>query len=53
MEAHRIPKKVPQQTIYSKRRVGKSRKGCEDGVGEAAVAVLGTRAWKTKAKHRE
>jgi hypothetical protein len=42
-----------QQIIHSKRRVGKCRKRWEDGVREDGIALLGTQAWKTKAKYRE
>jgi hypothetical protein len=45
--------KALQQTSHSKRRVGKPRKSLEDGMTEDAIALLGTRAWKTKAKDRE
>jgi hypothetical protein len=48
-----IPKKAVQQTIHSKRRVGKPRKRWEDGVREDAIELLGMRAWKIKAKERE
>ena len=53
MEDHRIPKKALQQTIHSKRRVGKPRKRWEDGVGEDAIMLLDTQAWKTKAKDKQ
>jgi hypothetical protein len=47
------PKKDLQQTIYGKRAVGKPRKRWEDAVWEDSIKLLGTKAWKTKAKDRQ
>jgi hypothetical protein len=48
MNDERIPQKALQQTIYGKRAVGKPRKKWED-----CIKLLGTKAWKTKAKDRQ
>jgi hypothetical protein len=52
MEEHCTPKKALQQTIHSKRRIGKPRKSWEDGVTEDAVTLLVAWYWKTTAKDR-
>jgi hypothetical protein len=47
------PKKALQQTIYGKRATGKPGKRWEDAVQEDSIKLLGTKAWKTKAKDRQ
>lgn len=51
--AYHITKKTQQQTIHSRRRVGKPRKRWEEGVREDAIALLGLWALKTKGKDTE
>jgi hypothetical protein len=46
-------KKALQQTIYGKRAVGKPRKRWEDAVQDDSTKLLGTKAWKTKAKDKQ
>jgi hypothetical protein len=50
MEDNCMPKKALQQTIHSKRQVGKPRKSWEDGVREDAVELLGYGLGKLKPK---
>jgi hypothetical protein len=53
MNDARITKTALQQTIYGKRAVGKPRKRWEDAVREDSIKLLGTKAWKAKAKDRQ
>ena len=53
MGDYHTTKKAAQQTNHTKRRIGKPRKRWEDVVGEVAIMLVCTRAWKTKTKDRE
>jgi hypothetical protein len=53
MNDKRIPKNALQQTIHGKRAAGKPRKRWEDAVQEDSIKLLGTKAWKRKAKDRQ
>ena len=53
MMEHHVAKRVLQQIIDSKRRVGKPRESWEDGMRDDGIMLLGTQALKTTAWKRE
>jgi len=53
MVEHCMAKKVLQQIIHSKRRVGKPRERWEDRVRDDGIMLLGTQTAKIKIEDRE